>query len=433
ELLLTPMEHHSNLVPWFQLAERTGAVIRHVPMTDDGRLDLAGLDGVLTERTKLVAFTAVSNALGTINPVADVVRLAHAVGAVVLIDGAQATPHVDLDVQALDVDFFALSAHKMYGPTGIGALYAKRELLNAMPPWQGGGDMILSVNFERTVYNEVPYKFEAGTPNIAGVIGLGAAIDYVGRVGYDVIEQLEADLLAYATEKLSTIDRLKIIGTAKHKAAVVSFVIEGVSSLDIGMHLDRLGVAVRTGHHCAQPIMDELGIAGTTRASFAFYNTPEEVDVMVEGLRELVSEQATIASDTTASDAGELQWPDPTADSVEAAAAELIETFSFLREAGEDPTDEILGMGKKIPPMPASEKNDATHVKGCMSQVWLTARPRPGTDDAMDILADSDAEIVKGLIGLLQTVASGQSAASIATYDFEKLLRDLNFQSIISV
>jgi cysteine desulfurase/selenocysteine lyase len=287
EVLVTGLEHHSNIVPWQMLCEEKGAKLRVAPLDEEGRVVMEEFEKLLSPRTKIVAIAHVSNALGTILPVRRMIELAHAHGAVVLVDGAQAAPHLAVDVRALDVDFYAISAHKIYGPSGVGVLYGKQALLEAMPPWQGGGDMILSVTFEKTTYNELPYKFEAGTPNIAGVIAFGAAIDYVTAVGLDRIAAHEHHLLTYATQRLLEIPGLRIVGTAPDKAAVVSFVLEGAHPHDIGTILDYEGVAVRTGHHCAQPVMDRYCIPATARASMALYNTTDEIDVLVKGLHKV--------------------------------------------------------------------------------------------------------------------------------------------------
>ena len=284
EIVISAMEHHSNIVPWQMLCEEKGARLRVIPMNDRGELILEEYEKLLNPRTRMVAVTHVSNALGTINPVKQIVEMAHKAGAVTLIDGAQAAPHLLVDVQALDADFYTLSGHKVVGPTGIGILYGKAALLNAMPPYQGGGDMIKVVTFEKTTYADLPYKFEAGTPNIAGGIGLGAAFDYVNKIGLDKIAAYEHELLLYGTEVLSQIPGLRIIGTAREKAAVLSFVMEGIHPHDIGTVLDRQGIAVRTGHHCAQPVMDWFHVPATTRASLAFYNTTAEIDALAAGL-----------------------------------------------------------------------------------------------------------------------------------------------------
>jgi cysteine desulfurase/selenocysteine lyase len=287
EVLITGLEHHSNIVPWQMLCEEKGAKLRVAPLDEEGRVVMAEYERLLSPRTKMVAVAHVSNALGTINPVRRMIELAHAQGAPVLVDGAQAAPHLRVDVKELDADFYALSAHKIYGPSGVGVLYGKQALLEAMPPYQGGGDMILSVTFERTTYNDLPYKFEAGTPNIAGVIAFGAAIDYVTAIGLDRIAAHEHRLLEYATRKLLEVPGLRIIGTAPEKAAVISFVLEGAHPHDIGTILDYEGVAVRTGHHCAQPVMERYCVPATARASMAFYNTTEEIDVLVRGLHKV--------------------------------------------------------------------------------------------------------------------------------------------------
>jgi cysteine desulfurase / selenocysteine lyase len=284
EVLITAMEHHSNIVPWQILCDEKGTKLRVAPINDAGELILDEFAKLLTSRTKIVAVAHVSNALGTVNPLAQIIEMAHKKNIPVLVDGAQAVPHMKVDVQALDCDFYTLSSHKMFGPMGIGVLYGKAELLEAMPPYQGGGDMISSVTFEKTTYNKLPFKFEAGTPDVAGAIGLGAAVEYLNEVGMDNVAKYEHELLVYATDKLSAITGVGLIGTAKERAGVISFVIENVHPHDVGTILDQEGIAIRTGHHCAQPIMDRFGIPATARASFAFYNTKEEVDALVNGI-----------------------------------------------------------------------------------------------------------------------------------------------------
>ena len=284
EIVISAMEHHSNIVPWQILCEEKQAILRIAPINQRGELLLDEFEKLLGPRTKLVSVVHVSNALGTINPVAEIARMAHRHGAPVFIDGAQAVAHMKVDVQALDCDFYALSGHKMFGPTGIGVLYGKAALLNKMPPYQGGGDMISSVTFAKTTYNDLPYKFEAGTPNIAGTIGLGAAVDYINEIGLDHIQAYEHELLAYGTAQLERIPGLRLIGTAREKASVLSFVLEGVHPHDVGTILDREGVAVRTGHHCAQPVLEWFGVPATTRASLAFYNTKQDIDALVAGI-----------------------------------------------------------------------------------------------------------------------------------------------------
>jgi len=288
EIVISGMEHHSNIVPWQILCEQTGAVLRVVPINDDGELLLDEYVTLLTPRTRLVSVAHVSNALGTINPVREIVRLARRQGVPVLVDGAQAVPHLKVDVRDLDCDFYAFSGHKVFGPTGIGVLYGQARLLEGMPPYQGGGDMIKSVTFEKTVYNDLPYKFEAGTPHIGGVIGLGAAADYLEGVGLDRVAAYEHALLGYATEALSAIPAVRIIGTAKEKASVLSFVVDGVHAHDIGTVLDHEGIAIRAGHHCAMPVMQRFGVPATARASLAFYNTREEIDAFVRGIHKVI-------------------------------------------------------------------------------------------------------------------------------------------------
>jgi len=287
QIILSELEHHSNIVPWQLLAQRTGAKICVIPITDAGELRLDEYEKLLNDTTRLVGITHISNALGTINPVKQITALAHKYGAKVLVDGAQSVPHIPVNVKDIDCDFFAFSGHKICGPTGVGVLWARQEILEAMPPYQGGGDMISSVTFEQSTWNAVPYKFEAGTPNIAGVIGLGAAIDYVTGIGMDKIVAYENELLGYALEKISAIKGVRIVGSAKQRAAVISFVMDGVHPHDIGTILDGQGVAIRTGHHCCQPVMDRLNIPATARASLAFYNNREDVDRLLDAIKKV--------------------------------------------------------------------------------------------------------------------------------------------------
>ena len=289
ELIISALEHHSNIVPWQMLCERTGAQLRVIPMTQLGTLDMDVFESLLSNKTRLVFVNHVSNALGTVNPIEEIITKAHAVGAEVLIDGAQACPHIKPDLLDLDVDYYVTSAHKICGPTGVGMLYGKENLLNKLPPYQGGGEMIATVTFEKTTYAGLPHKFEAGTPNIAGGIAFGAALDYMNSIGYEAIASYEAELLDYATTVLKELPGLKIYGEAPEKTAVISFNVKGIHPYDIGSILDQMGIAVRTGHHCAQPIMDYFQIPGTIRASFSFYNTKEEVDRLIEGLRKAMA------------------------------------------------------------------------------------------------------------------------------------------------
>ena len=285
EILVSALEHHSNIVPWQMLCEFTGAILKVIPMNEEGELIMSEYKKILSNKTKLVFVNHISNALGTINPIEEIIKTAHQYGAAVLIDGAQACPHIKPDLQALDVDFYVTSAHKMCGPTGVGMLYGKEEWLNKLPPYKGGGEMIAEVTFEKTTYADLPHKFEAGTPNISGGIAFAAAINYMNNIGFDNIASYEHELLIYATEKLLEIDGLKIYGTSQQKTSVISFNLKGIHPYDVGTILDKLGIAVRTGHHCAQPIMEYYKIPGTVRASFAFYNTKNEIDTFVEGVR----------------------------------------------------------------------------------------------------------------------------------------------------
>ena len=288
EILISTMEHHSNIVPWQMLCEEKGAILKIIPITDNGEIILEEYEKLLSERTKLVSIVHISNSLGTINPVKEMISLAHAKGAKVLVDGAQGVVHLDIDVQALDCDFYVFSGHKIFAPTGIGALFGKKDLLNAMPPYQGGGEMISSVSFQKTTYNVLPFKFEAGTPNIADVIAFRLALEYMEKLGKENIADYEDYLLKYATERITEINGLKIIGTAKEKASVISFVFDDIHPSDVGTLLDNQGIAVRTGSHCTQPLMERLGISGTTRASFAVYNTTEEIDTFIIALQKVV-------------------------------------------------------------------------------------------------------------------------------------------------
>jgi cysteine desulfurase/selenocysteine lyase len=419
EIILSAMEHHSNIVPWQLLAERIGAKIRVIPMNDRGELSMDEFDRLLSDRTKIVSIAHLSNSLGTINPVRRIIEKAHARGAVVVIDGAQWVAHAPLDVRKLDADFYAFSGHKLYGPTGIGVLYGKAALLEAMPPYQGGGDMINSVTFEKTTYAALPHKFEAGTPHIAGGIGLGAAIDFVNSIGLENIARHEAELLDHGTRLLSKIPGVRIIGTAGEKAGVISFIVDNppMAALDVGMRLDADGIAVRTGHHCCQPVMDRLKIPATARASFAMYNTKEEIELLVSSLRRIAAAESVKAPPTAA--AAVPEYPTP-----EAAANELIETFDFL-EDWEQRYELLNDLGEKLAPMPEELKIEANLVHGCQSIVYLSARKRPGTPDTIDFLASSNAIIVRGLVALLLRVYSGQSANAILAFDDKAFIQRL--------
>ncbi|HEY7329027.1 MAG TPA: SufS family cysteine desulfurase [Gemmataceae bacterium] len=420
EIILSALEHHSNIVPWQILCEQTGAVLRVVPISDEGEFLLDEYEKLLSDRTRMVSVAHVSNSLGTIVPVRRVIELAHARGACVLLDGAQSAPHLPIDVQELDCDFFVMSGHKLYGPTGIGVLYGKAALLESMPPYQGGGDMIKTVTFAKTTYADIPARFEAGTPNIAGAIGLGAALDYVESLGRERISAHEEMLLRYATERMREIPGVRLIGNARHKAAVISFVVDDppIAALDIGTKLDLDGIAVRTGHHCCQPVMDRFGIPGTTRISFALYNTTAEIDVFVDALRSLISNALAKDQPVAPANGVEPAYPRAAADSPQAAADELIEEFEMFDDWA-DRYQYLLERGEAIPPLPDVFRTETNRVRGCQSTVYLWARKKPGTADVIEFLADSDADLVRGLIALLEHLFSGQKAGYILSFDVE--------------
>lgn len=433
EVLISALEHHSNIVPWQIACQQTGAELKVIPMNADGELMLDDFAAMLSSRVKMVAVTHLSNALGTVVPVEQIIAMAHSVGAAVLIDGAQWVAHAKTDVQALDADFYVFSGHKLFGPTGSGVLYGKRKWLDAMPPYQSGGDMIDQVTFRKTTYAQLPNKFEAGTPHIAGAIGLAAAIDYVQSVGLDTIAAYECELHAYLASRLSSIAGLKIIGTAKHKASVVSFTVEEpkLNAQDIGVMLDLEGIAIRTGHHCCQPIMDRYGIPGTARASLAMYNTKADVERLANALEKIIrvsSQKAAARSSGTLA----VHFPDPSAASPDAAAADIIETFDYF-ENWNDRYTALIEMGEKLPPMDPAMKSEMTRVHGCQSTVHLFARKRPGTADGVDFLADSDADIVKGLVALLEKLFAGQSAAAILAFDIDGFFKTIGLEQNLSM
>jgi cysteine desulfurase/selenocysteine lyase len=436
EIIISHMEHHSNIVPWQILCEERGATLRVVPINDRGEFIFEEYEKLLSPRTKLVSVVHVSNSLGTVNPVKQIVASAHRFGAVVLIDGAQAVSHMKVDVRQLGCDFYAMSGHKLYGPTGIGVLYGREELLQAMPPYQGGGDMIASVTFDKTTYADLPNKFEAGTPDIAGAVGLGAAIDYLESVGLENVAAHEDKLLSAVTEKIKQIPGVRILGTAAQKVGVLSFLIGNppLSALDVGTRLDLEGIAVRTGHHCCQPVMDRFGIPGTARASFAMYNTLAEIDHFVTALRRIVTEAAAKAATAAKPQApvSEPAYPKPYAASPQEAADKIADVFEFLDD-WQQRYDQIIEYGRKLPPMPAALKVEANRVHGCQSTVHISARKKPGTDHVLEFLADSDAEIVRGLIALLQRVYSGHRASEILAFDIEGFLTRLGLDKNLTL
>jgi cysteine desulfurase/selenocysteine lyase len=453
EIVISAMEHHSNIVPWQIAAEMSGAKLKVIPINDAGELDLVEFTRLLaSKRVKFLSIVHVSNSLGTINPVKELITLAHRAGTKVLIDGAQWVAHAPTDVRDIDADFYAFSGHKIFGPTGIGVLYGKRELLEAMPPFMSGGDMIKSVTFEKTTYADLPNKFEAGTPNIAGAIGLGVAIDYLTSVGLDNFAPHKADLLKYATQRLGEIPGLRIIGTAKHKASVISFVMDDppISALDLGLALDAHGIAVRTGHHCCQPLMDRYGIPATTRISLAMYNTRQDIDAAVEALKKIREQHSKKPRSTPAPSAGRdgdpatarmlsvainldtLKWPAASGASPEEVASDIADLFEELGDR-DSRNQYLLEIAEKLPPMPAALKTDATRVHGCMSIVHLFGRKRPGTEDTLEFQADSDAHIVRGLIAMLEKLFSGQRARDILAFDIESFFSRIGLEQFITV
>jgi len=440
EIVVSAMEHHSNIVPWQIACEMTGAKLRVIPINDAGELIMEEYARILAGgRVKMVAVNHVSNSLGTINAVKEMAALAHHHGAKILVDGAQWVAHSPTDVRDLDCDFYAFSGHKLFGPTGTGVLYGKRELLEKMPPYMGGGDMIKSVTFEKTEYADLPNKFEAGTPHIAGAIGLAAAIEFVLSIGFDAFAPYEAELLRYTTRRVTEVPGLRIIGTAKKKASVISFVMDNppISALDLGLALDAEGVAVRTGHHCCQPVMDRFKIPATTRISLAMYNTKEDVDAAVTALLKIrgIAVKAATTQATTEPllvDVATMKFPAATAKSPQSAADELAELFEELGDRDARNTY-IMELGEKLLPTPGEFKTEQTRVHGCMSRVHLFGRKKPGTEDTLEFLADSDAHIVRGLIGVLQRLFSGQRAREILAFDVEAFFQRIGLEQFITV
>lgn len=437
EVVLSALEHHSNIVPWQMACQRNGAKLRVWHPNEQGELELSALGSLLNRRTKMVAFQHVSNAIGTVHDAKAIVELAKSVGARVLIDGAQWVGHFPTDVAALGCDFYAFSGHKLYGPTGIGVLWGRLELLESIPPYHGGGDMIESVAFEHTEYARLPNRLEAGTPNIAGVLGLAAAIDYVNSIGFDAIVPYEEELLEYATARLTAIDGLRILGNSPCKAAVISFVIEQppIAPLDIAHELDQHGIAIRTGHHCCMPLMGELQVTGTSRISMAFYNTRAEVDFVAEVLTRLCSRRKTEASTRGDSEREESGLPvvfaSASAVSPEEAANNLAEEF-LLFDDRESKAELLMELGKQLPDQFEKLKAISSPVPGCMSEVYLIGRAKPGQDSVFEIAADSNAQIVRGLIAVLQQLFSSQSAENILGFDIEAFFRRIGLEQFVS-
>jgi cysteine desulfurase/selenocysteine lyase len=431
EVVISAMEHHSNIVPWQMVCEQTGARLRVIPINDRGELLIDEYKKLLAGgRVKMVSVVHLSNSLGTVNDIMTLTELAHRHGARIMIDGAQWVAHHPTDVRAIGCDFYAFSGHKIFGPTGIGVLYGKAELLESMPPYQGGGDMIRSVTFEKTEYADLPNKFEAGTPNIAGAIGLGAAIDYVISVGLQRIDPYERELLAYATDRLSDVPGLRIIGTAENKGSVISFVMEApaMASHDIGVILDMEGIAIRTGHHCCQPVMDRMGVPSTARISLAMYNTPGDIDAAVEALWNATGK----VRPRKAAPAGEVQYPEPIAATPQLAADALAEDFEQL----DDPhakNEYVLDLGGKLPALfDLLKKTGLPRVQGCMSEVYFVGRRVQGDPTRIEFVADANSEIVRGLIAILQRLYSGQKSSDILAFDIEGFFRRIGLEQFIT-
>ncbi|MCA9192149.1 MAG: SufS family cysteine desulfurase [Planctomycetales bacterium] len=436
-ILLSELEHHSNIVPWQLLAKKVGAELKYLPMATNGQLDLTNLEQFISDRTRIVALQMVSNALGGIHDLHPIIDLAHKVGALVLLDAAQAVAHFPVSVSNLDCDFLVFSGHKLYGPTGIGILWGRRELLASMPPYQGGGDMIESVTLTGTTFAELPNKFEAGTPDIAGAIGLGAAIDYVSSIGFAAIEAHESSLLEYATKKLEAVPGLRILGNSFPKEAIISFVIDEppMAALDIAIALSEQGIAIRTGHHCCMPLMHRLGVAGTCRISFAMYNTHAEIDRVTEVLTEFISTARArlTAVPTTNCDAQNLEesFGIAAGDSPSAVAQELIEEF-LLFDDNESKTELLLELGQDLPNCFEQLKLVTTSVPGCMSEVYVIGRANPQQRQIFEFTADSNAQVVRGLIAVLKKLFSGQPVKQVLEFDVQQFFRAIGLQHFVS-
>ncbi len=427
EVVISAMEHHSNIVPWQMVCQEKGARLRVIPVNDRGELRLDAYDDLLNDRTKIVALVHVSNSLGTVNPVRRVIEAAHARGIPVLLDGAQAVQHMPVDVQALDCDFYCFSGHKIFGPTGIGILYGKEALLNALPPYQGGGDMIETVSFAGTTYDGLPHKFEAGTPHIAGAVGLAVALEYLDEIGLDAIAAYEHDLLAYAHERLQTIDGLRLIGTAAEKASVASFLLEDANPYDTGKILDELGIAVRTGHHCTMPLMNQFGIPGTVRASFALYNTRDDVDALVEGLHTVRRRLGTIRQRGRAN-AQPAAAPVDDVPSIAERRQEIVEEFDLFDDVN-DKRDYLMELGEAMPDLDDAYRTEQNRIHGCLSMVWLHTEARHGR---VYFQADSNAMITKGMIALLVRLLNGQPPEAILAEDLDAFMADVDIPHMIS-
>lgn len=434
EVIVTGLEHHSNIVPWQLACQKHQAKLVVLYPDQEGRLSADDLEKLLTDRTKLFAFQHVSNALGVIHDAQSLTKVAKQAGATVVIDGAQWVSHHATDVQEIGCDFYAFSGHKLYGPTGIGVLWGKKDLLDAMPPYQGGGDMIDTVAFEKTTYAPLPNRFEAGTPDIAGAIGLGAAIDFVTDLGFEKIAEIENEVLKYATEKLKQVEGLRILGDAEEKAAVISFVIEepSIATMDIALALSQEGIAVRTGHHCCMPLIGQLEVTGTVRASMAIYNTQEEIDQLCSVLKNLIEDRkAKQSQKEQPRDEHDIQFAPSSGESPSAAAEELAEEFLEFDDR-ESKTELLMELGQELKDYFEPLKKISTAVPGCMSEVYLVGRPAPDDPQKFEFVADSNAEIVRGLIAVLEKLFSGQAASEVINYDIEPFFRKIGLDQFVS-
>lgn len=436
EIILSTLEHHANIVPWQLLAKRTGAIIKVIPLLNNGDLDLTTFRNLLCDKTKLVAISHASNALGTINPVKKIIEASHSVGALVLVDGAQALPHFEVDLKSLDADFYVFSGHKVYAPTGIGVLYAKEALLEEMIPWQAGGEMISTVSFNKTTFNDIPFKFEAGTPNISGAIGLATALTWLSQQDRVQLEHQETTLLELALEGCSTIKGWQRIGAPSETVSLLSFTLDGVHQQDIGLLLDQQGIAVRTGHHCAMPLMETLNLPGTTRASFAFYNTTQEVTRFVEALDRLRStDDINIFQSASFQSASEQKpYADKSHTEIEQqraahATSPMLEKLISLK-GWNARYREIMLQGKQLPNLPEEFKNTTNLVKGCESNTWLVHKF--SQDKTLLLSADSDARIIRGILALVIEIFNHKTAAQIKETDIDKVFSELSLQQHLS-
>ncbi len=420
EVLVSGLEHHSNMVPWHMLCQEREAKLSIIPVDERGELVLDDLGVLLTEQTRLVAITHVSNSLGTVVPLHSIITAAHERGIPVLVDGAQGAPHSRIDVQALDCDFYCFSGHKIYGPTGIGVLYGKAALLNAVPPWQGGGDMIRTVTYDGYTHDTLPHKFEAGTPHIAGAIGLAAALNYVEGIGMDAIAAYEADLLRYAHDALSDLDGVRLIGTARHKAGVISFLVDDAHPYDVGRLLDEQGVAVRVGHHCTMPLMMRLGIPGTVRASLGLYNTRDDIDRLAAGVRCVQEKLGAIRGRTHTA-----PLPDGTFEERERVLLDDLDLF----ESADERREYLMELGDDLPAYDEEYRTEDYRIHGCQSMVWLHTALQEG---GMHFKADSDALITKGMIALLINLLNGLAPQTVYDMDLDAVVARVGLPSLIT-